>query len=118
MVAVYLSSVCVELSSPTIIASEYSLRISRLFGSNPVAVLATLFLLSYGKLLHTVITATFSTTLDYSNEVTVAVWLCDGNIRYLHGKQLPSFLLLVDTSGFPSSLHSPPHCVAVASSKL
>ena len=93
MVAVYLSSVCVELSSPTIIASEYSLRISRLFGSNPVAVLATLFLLSYGKLLRTVITAMFSTTLEYSNEVTVAVWLCDGNIRYLHGKHIALFLV-------------------------
>ena len=43
-----------------IIASEYSSKISRLFGSNPVAVLATLFLLSYGKLLRTVITAMFS----------------------------------------------------------
>ena len=52
-----------------IIASEYSSRISRLFGSNPVAVLATLFLLSYGKLLHTVITAMFFTTLDYSDKV-------------------------------------------------
>jgi len=35
----------------------------------------------------------FSTTLDYSNEVTtVAVWLCDGNIRYLHGKHIALFL--------------------------
>ena len=56
-----------------IIASEYSSRIPRLFGSNPVAVLATLFLLSYGKLLHTVITTMFFTSLDYSDEVNVAV---------------------------------------------
>ena len=44
-----------------IVSSEYSPRIARLFGSNPVAVLATLFLLSYSKLLRTII-ATFSFT--------------------------------------------------------
>ena len=75
-----------------IIASEYSSRISRLFGSNPVAVLATLFLLSYGKLLRAVITAMFFTTLDYSDEVKVAVWLRDGNIQYLHDKHIALFL--------------------------
>jgi len=32
-----------------IIVSDYSSKIARLFGSNPVAVLATLFLLSYAK---------------------------------------------------------------------
>ena len=75
-----------------IIASDYSSRLSRLFGSNPVAVLATLFLLSYGKFLRTVITAMFSTILDYSNEVKVTVWLCDGNVRYFHGKHIALFL--------------------------
>jgi len=80
-----------------VIASEYSSRISRLLGSNPVAVLVTLFLLSYGKLLHTVITAMFFTTLDYSDEVKVAVWLCDGNIRYFHGKHIALFLVALLT---------------------
>ena len=76
-----------------IMASEYSSRISRLFGSNPVAVLVTLFLLSYGKLLRTVITAMIFTTLDYSDEVKAGVWLCDGNVRYLHGKHIALFLV-------------------------
>ena len=50
------------LVSLIIVSSEYhSPRIARLFGSNPVAVLATLFLLSYSKLLRTII-ATFSFT--------------------------------------------------------
>ena len=40
-----------------IIGSHYSGRIAKIFGSNPVAVLATLFLLSYAKLLRTVIAA-------------------------------------------------------------
>ena len=76
-----------------IIASHYSSRIARLFGSNPVAVLATLFLLSYAKLLCTIIAALFFTFLDYPNEVQVAVWLHDGNIEYLHGKHIVLFLV-------------------------
>ena len=76
-----------------IIASNYSSRIGRLFGSNPVAVLATLFLLSYAKLLHTIISSLFVTFLDYPNDVQVAVWLHDGNIRYLHGKHIALFLV-------------------------
>ena len=80
-----------------IIASYYSSRIGRLFGSNPVAVLATLFLLSYTKLLHTIIASLFVTFLDYPNDVQVAVWLHDGNIRYLHGKHIALFLVALLT---------------------
>ena len=76
-----------------IIASDYSSRIARLFGSNPVAVLATLFLLSYAKLLRTIIAALFFTLLDFPNEVQVAVWLYDGHIKYLHGKHIVLFLV-------------------------
>ena len=76
-----------------IIASDYSSKVARLFGSNPVAVLATLFLLSYAKLLRTIIAALFFTFLDYPNEVQVAVWLHDGNIKYLHGKHIVLFLV-------------------------
>ena len=80
-----------------IIASYYSSRIGRLFGSNPVAVLATLFLLSYAKLLRTIIASLFFTFLDYPNGVQVAVWLYDGNIRYLHGKHVALFLVALMT---------------------
>ena len=76
-----------------IIVSDYSSKVARLFGSNPVAVLATLFLLSYAKLLRTIIAALFFTFLDYPNEVQVAVWLYDGNIKYLHGKHIVLFLV-------------------------
>ena len=80
-----------------ILASYYSSRIGRLFGSNPVAVLATLFLLSYAKLLHTIIASLFVTFLDYPNNVQLAVWLHDGNIRYLHGKHVALFLVALLT---------------------
>ena len=86
-----------SLVSLIIVSSEYSPRIARLFGSNPVAVLATLFLLSYSKLLRTII-ATFSFTfLDYPDDVQVAVWLYDGNIQYLHGKHIALFLIALLT---------------------
>ena len=71
-----------------IIVSNYSSKITRLLGSNPVAVLATLFLLSYAKLLMPSLTF-----LDYPNDVQIAVWLHDANIKYLHGKHIALFLL-------------------------
>ena len=80
-----------------IIASNYSSRVGRVFGSNPVAVLATLFLLSYAKLLRTIIATLFFTYLDYPNNEQVAVWLYDGNIRYLHGKHIILFLVALLT---------------------
>ena len=80
-----------------IIASEYSSRITRVFGSNPVAVLATLFLLSYAKLLRTIIAALYFTFLDYPDEVRVAVWKYDGNITYSHGKHIALFLVALLT---------------------
>ena len=74
-----------------IVGSHYSGRLARVFGRNPVAVLATLFLLSYAKLLRTVIAALSYTSLEYPNNSQVAVWLYDGNIRYLNGKHIPLF---------------------------
>ena len=80
-----------------IIASHFSRRISKFLGTNPVAVLSTLFLLSYAKVAQTVIAALSFTTLDYPNKKEVVVWLYDGNIGYFHGKHIPLvlFALLV-----------------------
>ena len=72
--------------------SSQSITISRMLGKNPVAVLATLFLLSYVKILRTIITALSLTTLQYPNESQV-VWLNDANIRYLEGKHIPLFVV-------------------------
>ena len=74
-----------------IVGSHYSGRVARVFGRNPVAVLATLFLLSYAKLLRTVIAALSYTSLEYPNNTQVAVWLYDGNVRFLSGKHIPLF---------------------------
>ena len=74
-----------------IVGSYYSGKVASIFGSNPIAVLATLFLLSYAKLLRTVIAILSYTSLEYPNNSQIAVWLYDGNIRYLSGKHIPLF---------------------------
>ena len=74
-----------------ILASRHSTRIVRCLGNNPVAVLATLFLLSYAKLLRSIIDPLFFTFLEYPSG-TKEVWLVDGNIPYLKGKHIPLFL--------------------------
>ena len=74
-----------------IVGSYYSGRVASIFGSNPIAVLATLFLLSYAKLLRTVIAALSYTSLEYPNNSQITVWLYDGNVRYLSGKHIPLF---------------------------
>ena len=75
-----------------ILVSRFSRRIAKSLGNNPVAVLATLFLLSYAKLLRTIITALSFTFLQYPDGSEVAVWLYDGNLHYLKGSHIPLFL--------------------------
>ena len=65
-----------------ILASRHSTRIVRILGNNPVAVLSTLFLLSYAKLLRSIINPLYVTFLDYPFDMK-AVWLVDGNVHYI-----------------------------------
>ena len=80
------------LSSVIIISSHYSSSAAKLSGRNSVQVLATLFLLSYAKLLRIIITALSSTELIYSDGSVRKVWLYDGNVNYLEGKHIPLFM--------------------------
>ena len=75
-----------------IVGSYYSGRVARVFGRNPIAVLATLFLLSYAKLLRTVIAVLSYTSLEYPNNTHIAVWLYDGNVIFFSGKHIPLFI--------------------------
>ena len=65
-----------------IVLSRYSIKIARVLGKNPVAALATLFLLSYSKILRTIIVALSFTILEYPGNIHQVVWLYDGNVRY------------------------------------
>ncbi len=76
-----------------IISSHYSTRVSKISGNNAVQVLATLFLLSYTKLLRVVITIFSSTVIVYPDNFTKWVWLYDGNVEFLRGKHLVLFIL-------------------------
>ena len=65
-----------------IVFSQFSIKIARALGRNPVATLATLFLLSYSKILRTIIAALSFTILEYPGNNYRAVWLYDGNVAY------------------------------------
>ena len=78
-----------------IVSSHYSTIASKLSGNNGVPVLATLFLLSYDKILRTVITVFSSTTIDYPDGFRQRVWIYDGNIEYLKGNHIPLFIMAI-----------------------
>ena len=59
--------------------SHRSVTVTKLLGSNPVPVLATLFLLSYAKVLRTIIAALSLTVLHYPHK-SVVVWIHDANV--------------------------------------
>ena len=77
-----------------ILISHLSRRFANMLGNNPVSVLATLILLSYTKILRTLITVLYITYLEYPT-YNRRVWLYDANIDYLSGKHIPLFLVAV-----------------------
>lgn len=81
-----------------LVACYYSTTAMKIFGRNNIAILATLFLLSYSKILKTIITALNSTRVLVSNAddvsdqvVSERVWTYDGSIDYLKGKHVALF---------------------------
>ena len=62
--------------------SHHSVAVTKLLGSNPVPVLATLFLLSYAKVLRTIIAALSLTILHYPDK-NVVVWIHDATVSLL-----------------------------------
>lgn len=69
------------LTGCIIISCKYSSSMRKLLGSNPVAVLATVILMSFTKILQTTIDGLAYAQLKTSNG-TRLVWLSDGNIEY------------------------------------
>ena len=90
-----------------IIASRYSTTAARMSRKNAVPVLATLFLLSYAKMLRIVIAILSSTTVEYSDESRKSVWVHDASIEFLQGKHVALFvcsLLLLTFLSAPYTL--------------
>ena len=82
------------------LSRRYTLA-AKLCGPHAVKVLATLFLLSYAKVLRTVITALSFTSPRLLDGSTRMVWLYDGNVDYLSVKHVFLFFTaLVFTVGF------------------
>ena len=77
-----------------IVVSNCSRRFANLLGNNPVPILATLILLSYAKILRTLVAAINFTHLEYPDKL-IKVWLHDANIDYLVGKHIPLFIVAV-----------------------
>jgi hypothetical protein len=71
-----------------IVASKYSLTVSKLIGHNPVSVLATLLLLSYAKILKIIIDVYSFANIDLPEGKEVMKWLKDANVEYLKAKHL------------------------------
>ena len=81
-----------------IVVSHYSFTAVKVFGRNNIAILATLFLLSYTKILKTIImalnfTQVFQGSANDTSDLLVPyyVWIYDGNIEYLKGKHVALF---------------------------
>ena len=81
------------LAGGIIYFSRISKKIAKLSGKNSVKVLATLFLLSFGKLSRTLIDVTFFTYVKSQDEsFGIFVWLLDANVHYLHGAHIVLFV--------------------------
>lgn len=79
-----------------IFASRYSTKFSKLIAKgDPVATLATLILISYGKLFHVVLLAQpFSfASLKFPDNHSEVLWLPDGTVGYLSGRHIVLFLV-------------------------
>ena len=77
-----------------IVWSHYTTTGTKLVGNNAVFVLATLFLLSYAKIVRNIVGALSFTILQLPNSTRV-VWLYDANIEYFSAKQAPLFVVAV-----------------------
>ena len=83
-----------------VLLSRHSEPITRLTRRNTVPVLATLFLLSYTKLLRAVNAIFSSTYLRYPDGTHVPVWMHDGNVLFAKGKHIALFIAALVATSF------------------
>jgi len=85
------------IATSLIIASRHSTRIQRITARRALPVLATLFLLSYTKILHTVSSVLFhySTITHLPSEHTTVVWAVDANVPLFGSRFSALFIVCV-----------------------
>ena len=71
-----------------IICSKYATFVGKLLGSNPVAMLATIILLSYTKLLQVCIEILSYETVMYSNGTSIRLWKLDPTVEFFKGDHI------------------------------
>ena len=77
------------------VVSERSLLFSKLIaGKNPIAALSTLIMLSYAKILRTIITALSLATLNFYDGPK-RMWLADATVEYFSGKHIVLFIVAI-----------------------
>ena len=83
-----------SLVGAIVLAGRYSSKISKLCSNHVVPVLATLILLSYSKILRTIIIIFSPATLHSLNSSLPdsIVWQYDGNVKYFGAKHTPLFI--------------------------
>ena len=91
-----------SIAGGIIYCSKCSAKVTKLLGNRAVSLLATLFLLSYAKLLQTIISSigftplkVFSTDKNY----TLTVWSLDGHYTYCHFPHIMLFITAVAIFG-------------------
>lgn len=78
-----------------IIAARYSSRMAKIFGTNSVQVLATLFLLTYNKILRNIINSLNVTKIKFPEDSSKLVWTHDGNYEYLGSHHVYLFIAAI-----------------------
>ena len=84
-----------SIAGLVIVTARYSTRLTNLLGNRAVPVLATLFLLSYMKLLRIVVSALEFSVLNYDRYETgstLVVWSIDGSLTYFGYPHILLFL--------------------------
>ena len=81
--------------------SSHSITVTKYLGSSSVPVLASLFFLSYAKVLRTIISALSLTILHYPDK-DVVVWIHDANVSMPKYIPLALVALVLFAISFPS----------------
>ena len=89
------------IAGAIIVACRYSSRLTNLIGSRAVPLLATLFLLSYMKLLRTIADASSVAVIThYPQNISYTVWYIDGNLHYCQHPHIYLFIAATITLVF------------------
>ena len=90
-----------SIAGVIIIACRYSSRLTDLIGGRAVPLLSTLFLLSYMKLLRTVVTVFgYSVLIQYPSGSKIVVWYHDGSFPYCQHPHIYLFITSLATLVF------------------